>query len=260
VIDYVGRIWTLRYFWLSLIRIDLQNRYRRSLLGVGWSLLQPLMMTAVLCTVFHGLFGVDVWQYAPYVFVGLSFWAFINHVISHGCQAFHIATTYIRQQRAPMAIYPLRTVSVGGLQLLIATAAVLPLAVWLSGTPFDWPLLSLPLTFALYLAIGWSLAVLSGVATVYFPDIEHLSPAALQIVFYATPVIYPAAALRDRGFDWAIDYNPLAACLELLRKPLLDAAWPSLTSLAVAAGFTLLLTTVAGLVLARAERRLVFRL
>lgn len=258
--EYFGRIWTLRYFWLSLIRIDLQNRYRRSILGVGWSLIQPLMMTAVLCVVFHGIFQVDIWDYAPFVFLGLAYWAFVNHCISHGCHAFHIATTYIRQQRAPMAIYPLRTVSVGALHLLIATAAVVPLAIWSSGTPLDWPLLTLPLTFVLLLAVGWSLAVLAGVATVYFPDIEHLSPAALQVLFYATPVIYPATALRDRGFNWAIDYNPLAAMLEMLREPLLHSVWPTATSVGVSVAATALLVGIASLVLARAERRLVFHL
>ena len=260
VTNYLRRIWTLRYFWLSLIRHDLQNRYRRSILGVGWSLMQPLMMTAVLCLVFHGMFEVDLWEYAPFVFVGLVFWAFISHAVQHGCRAFHNATTYIRQECAPMAIYPLRAVSVGGLQLLIAMSAVLPLAIWTSGTPLDWPLLSLPFAFALLLAIGWSLAVLAGVATVYFPDIEHLSPAALQVLFYATPIIYPAAALRNRGFDWVIDYNPLAACLELLRRPLLEAAWPSPVAVGVAALFAASLMLLASVVLARAERRLVFHL
>jgi ABC-type polysaccharide/polyol phosphate export permease len=253
-------MWTLRYFWLSLIRFDLQNRYRRSLLGVGWSLVQPVMMTAVLCLVFHGIFQVDMWHYAPYVYIGLTFWAFINHAVSHGCRAFHIATTYIRQQQAPMAIYPLRTVSVGALQMVIAMTVVLPLAIWTSGTPLDWPLLCLPLCFVLLMAIGWSLAVLAGVATVYFPDVEHLSPAALQVLFYLTPIIYPATALSHRGMNWAIQYNPLAACLELLRKPLLDAAWPSLSAAVIAAVFALALMAVAGLVLARAERRLVFHL
>lgn len=260
MIGYLNNIWSLRHFWMLLIRIDMQNRYRRSVLGIGWSLIQPAMMTAVLCCVFHSVFGVDWLHYAPFVFIGLTYWSFINHSVSHGCRSFHNGKPYIRQKPAPMAIYPLRTVSTAGFQLLIATVAVLPLAFWSSGTAFDWPLLTLPFTFLLLLIIGWSLAVLSGVATVYFPDIEHLSPAVLQVLFYTTPVIYPASALQGRSLHWAMKFNPLAACLELLRKPLIDATFPTSTEVFLAAGFAAVLLVFAGLVLARAERRLVFQL
>jgi lipopolysaccharide transport system permease protein len=260
VISYLRQIWSLRHFWLMLIRIDMQNRYRRSVLGIGWSLIQPALMTLVLCAVFHSLFDVDWLHYAPFVFIGLTYWAFVNHSVSHGCRSFHNGKTYIRQKPAPMAIYPLRTVAVAGFQLVVATIVVLPLAIWTSGTPLDWPLLTLPFAFVLLLTIGWSLAVLSGVATVYFPDIEHLSPAALQVLFYATPVIYPASALQGRNLSWAMDFNPLAACLELLRRPLIDAAWPSLAAVGIATGFAAVMLVLAALVLARAERRLVFQL
>src|SRR5262249_18391644 len=53
---YLGAIWRCRYFWLSLVRMDLRHRYRGSVLGLGWSLLHPIAMTAILCTVFHHLF------------------------------------------------------------------------------------------------------------------------------------------------------------------------------------------------------------
>ncbi len=258
--SYLRQIWSLRYFWGSLIRIDLQNKYRRSVLGVGWSLMQPVLMTAVLCLVFHSFFATDVLHYAPFVFIGLTYWAFVNQSVTNGCRSFHTGKTYIRQRPAPMAIYPLRTALVAGIQLLIAVVAVLPLALWLSGTAIDWPLLTLPFSLILLLVIGWSLSVLAGVATVYFPDIEHLSPAALHILFYATPVIYPASALQGRGLQWAMDFNPLAACLNLIRCPLIDAAWPSLSTVCLATGFAVVLLLLATVVLARTERRLIFQL
>src|SRR5688500_6720008 len=53
---YLGRVWDCRYFWLSLVRMDLRNRYRRSTLWMGWSLLNPLLMTGILCAVFGAWF------------------------------------------------------------------------------------------------------------------------------------------------------------------------------------------------------------
>ena len=57
---YLSKVWRLRHFWMALVRIDLRNRYRRSVIGIGWSLLQPIAMTTVLCVVFSQLFKADV--------------------------------------------------------------------------------------------------------------------------------------------------------------------------------------------------------
>src|SRR6516164_2811351 len=77
--QYLSAIWKCRYFWLSLVQMDLRSRYRRSALGVGWSLLYPIAMTAIFCLVFPRIFGVvDIREYAPSVLVGLCFWNFIT--------------------------------------------------------------------------------------------------------------------------------------------------------------------------------------
>ena len=59
VTSYLSDIWRLRYFWMALVRIDLRNRYRRSMIGIGWSLLHPIAMTIVLCIVFSQLFKLE---------------------------------------------------------------------------------------------------------------------------------------------------------------------------------------------------------
>ena len=71
--QYFSKIWRLRYFWMALVRIDLKNRYRRSMIGVGWSLLHPILMTIVLCTVFGQFFHRgDIKTYAPFLLSGLG--------------------------------------------------------------------------------------------------------------------------------------------------------------------------------------------
>src|SRR5262245_38444229 len=107
---YFQRIWQLRYFWFSLVRNDLRNRYRRSFLGIGWSLVRPLSITAVFCVVFGKLFHVPVAEYAPFLLVGITIWQFLSESMIQGCQSFLNAAAYIRQQPVPLAIFPLRTV------------------------------------------------------------------------------------------------------------------------------------------------------
>ncbi len=82
---YAAAIWQCRYFWFSLVCMDLRTRYRRSVLGLGWSLLNPIAMTAVLCMVFHNLFQMKVEEYGPFLLSGLTFWNFLSASITRGC-------------------------------------------------------------------------------------------------------------------------------------------------------------------------------
>src|SRR4051794_17069673 len=106
---YLKAVWNCRYFWLSLVKIDLRARYRGSVLGLGWSLLHPIVMTAIICTVFGTLFNMPIGFYAPYLMAGLTLWNYIMHSSLLGSGCFFAAESYIRQFPAPMAIYPLRT-------------------------------------------------------------------------------------------------------------------------------------------------------
>ena len=96
---------------MTLVKNDLRHRYRHSLLGVGWSLLQPIAMTCIICFVFHTLLipGENVAAYAAHVLAGLAAWNYILTATLQGCQCFYGGESYIRQYPAPMAIYPLRT-------------------------------------------------------------------------------------------------------------------------------------------------------
>ena len=80
------------------------------MIGVGWSLLHPILMTIVLCMVFSTILKVEnIWRYAPYLLSGLIFWNYITTNCTQGCHCFFLGESYIRQHPAPLAIYPLRT-------------------------------------------------------------------------------------------------------------------------------------------------------
>jgi lipopolysaccharide transport system permease protein len=258
--DYIGAVWRCRYFWLSLVQMDLRSRYRRSLLGLGWSLLQPIAMTAVLCTVFSTVFNLGAAEYAPTLLVGLCFWNFVTACTLQGCSCLQQGEKYIRQYPAPIAIYPLRVVLGASFHFAMGLLIVLVLKLFMSGPGGLAACLSLLPTMTLLLAFGWALAVLAGFATAYFPDVRHLAEVGLQILFYGTPIIYPSEMLRTRGMGWVVDCNPLAAFIELLRAPLLAGEFPSLDLLALGAASAALVSGAAVLVLVRLQKTIVFQL
>lgn len=257
---YLAGIWKLRYFWLSLVKMDLRTRYRRSYLGIAWSLLHPIAMTAVICTVFHKLLGQPLAEFGPYVLTGLCFWSFLMTATTQGCQCLFQGEPYIRQHPAPIAIYPLRVVLGGGFHFLLALCVVLVLRWGLRGFDNLPALITLLPALALMFLFGWSVAILTGFANAYFPDTQHLSEVGLQILFYGTPIIYPEDMLRNKGVGWIVDYNPMAAFIHILRAPILKGEFPSLLSVSVVGVTVLIVSTLAALALVRNEKRIIFQL
>ncbi len=258
--SYLSAMWRCRYFWLSLVRMDLRARYRRSVLGMGWSLLQPLIMASVLCYVFHRLFRVEITEFGPYLLSGLACWNFITTTTVTGCQCFFIGEPYIRQYPAPLAIYPLRTALAGLFHFLITMVLVVGFSWYFRGFGGVPALVSLIPALVLLFLFSWSLAVLAGFANVFFRDTQHLCDVGFQILFYATPIIYPPQLLRDNGLQGLMSYNPIVAFLQLVREPLLDHQAASGATFALAAATTLVALAAATATLARGQRRLIFHL
>ena len=260
-INYCAGIWEKRYFWMSLVHVDLRRRYRRSMFGIGWSLMHPVAMTAVFCLVFCAMpqWAEPLATYAPYVLSGLVFWSFVTGTTTDGCQCFYLGENYIRQQPMPLAIYPLRA-TLGVATHLLLGMVMLLLMVWVVQGPKNLLYLwSVVPALAIIFALAWSVAICLGVMNVIFPDTQHLVQLAMQAAFYTTPVFYRPTMLPER-LRWLSNWNPLAACLELIRAPVLDAQLASWNAWGLAIAATCLAATAAVFTLSKVEKRLVFSL
>jgi ABC-type polysaccharide/polyol phosphate export permease len=257
---YLASVWRCRYFWISLVKMDLRNRYRRSVLGVGWSLLHPLIMTAIMCTVFQRILHAPMPDYVIKVLAGLACWNFILFTTIQGCQCLFHGEVYIRQYPAPAAIYPLRVALGALIHFLLALAVVIAVTWYFKG--FDnWMVLPslVPAVFLLFV-LGWALAVLAGFANVYFKDTQHLCDVGFQIFFYATPIIYDPSDLGGGRLSHIVQWNPLVPVLKLFRDPILEGRLPGLTTLGAAASVVTLLAVCAVMPLWRFQKTFIFRM
>lgn len=257
---YIHSIWSARFFLLSLVKYDLNTRYRRSVLGIGWSLLQPIGMTIVLCTVFHRLFGLDIREFGPFLLAGLAFWGFFTNAVMSGCQCYFQAEAYMRQYPAPPAIYPLRATLSSMFHLFMALGIVLVSTWVLKGFQNLSVLASLIPTLMLLLVFGWSVATLAALANTHFSDSQHLIDLGLQALFYMTPIIYPPDILQSRGLGWLISLNPISSVLELIRQPVLYGELPSLNAVVTSIILVGVLFCTASLALYKLQKQLVFRI
>ena len=108
--------------------------------------------------------------------------------------------------------------------------------------------------------LSWSVSVLAAFTNVYFPDTFHLAEVGLQILFYATPILYPPAMLQERGLGWLVNLNPPTSIIALLRVPILEGRYPLDATLLVATVTVSCLFAAASCALARLQSKLIFHL
>ncbi|QDU19914.1 ABC transporter permease [Urbifossiella limnaea] len=261
MVTQLSAVWRFRHFLLSLVRLDLKNRYTRSAIGVGWTVIQPLVMAGVFVLIFSGILGMSPGRYVTSLLLGLAVWNFVRESLVAGSNAFLDHERYIRQSLLPYALYPLRPVLGSavhaGIALLVAVAAVVfvdggfeKLAVF----PVVLPAL------VLLLVAGWAAATLFAFAQCYFQDTRHLLDIGCQMLFFLTPIIYPPEVLVDKGAGWLARVNPVNLFLELIRTPLANGTVPELKLYVYAAAFTAGLGFLAMLAIRRGHRRLVYQL
>jgi lipopolysaccharide transport system permease protein len=298
-------IWKFRYFWLSLVKMDLMTRYRKSVLGIFWSLLSPLAMAGVYCLVFTKLLGGDWDSYAKYLVAGMAGFGFLRDCTLGGCHSLTRHEGYIRQTPLPFTVYSLRVMLSNTFHFLVTLVVVVALVAVLptvrlndkgepdkaSVTPRevavqgpeaapadapppptlgeylsrgDWAVFGrvwqvLP-ALVLVMVCGWALATVTGFATVYFHDIAHLLELFAQFLFFLTPVMWYRHKVVSPEHGWLVDYNPAAAFMELFRKPLVYDQLPTVSEYTVAVGFTVGVVLLAGVMVSRLSKRVIFQM
>lgn len=262
MIQHLTAMWKFRHFLLALVKLDLRMRYRRSVLGVGWSLLNPIAMTAVFTVVFSNLLGGgDPIAYAASVLTGMAVWAFLRDSTLNGCRCFQANETYIRQSPIPYTIYTLRTALGQAIHSVIALGVVVVLvaAYQQDAAVFLRVGLLLP-GLALLLLAAWAATTISAFVTVFFHDMQHMLEVAAQIVFFLTPIMYTRKLLDDKQLGWVVDANPVYWLLELTRGPLLTGELPAAGMYAAGAGVTAALLGLAAGTVAWLHKRVIFQL
>lgn len=234
----------------SLFRRDLEAKYKGTVLGVVWSLANPLLLMGIYLVVFSLLWQVIDQAYPGlFLLTGLVLWVFFANSLQAASKSLLEAAALIRKTRFPRQLVPLSSVATNlvAFALMLLVVLVLNFAFLPRVRTTEWVAIPLAGVFVLFVA-GLSLAI--ACATVVFRDVEHLVSALLLPLFFLTPILYtidnlPGAAAE---YDWLADLlrwaNPLAPSVDAIRDPLFFGEWPSagdVLYLCVAAGVSLAL-------------------
>lgn len=232
--EYFRGIWTDRYVLMSLVIRDLQMKYRRSKLGIAWSILTPLGLVLIVGSVYSILFGADPRVFIPQLYAGLNPWIFLSASLDGGTLSFLSAEGYIKQTTVSAQIFPLRVCLVNGINLLYSIVAFF--AVYLFLQPNCFGLIMLATIFGLFIMMLFVAGMTTIVANIHLTvrDFQPLQSLMLQGFFYVTPIIYEPSMLAEKGFAWIYELNPFYYILEIVRRPMLGRELPTAKTYIVA--------------------------
>jgi len=255
----IGRSLALSRVWLFLGRQDLRARFRRTFIGPLWILINLGLFVAGGGLVYGALLGQPLAEFLPHLTAGLVIWGFLSATVTEACHTFVVAEGYIKQFVFPKQVYLFRTLVSSTVVLLIGLSALFVLLLVLGVlAPLGW-LCALP-GLALLLAAGLAHVSLFAYLGARFRDLPHALGGVLQVLFFVTPIIYPAELLRARGVDFVYRLNPLYYLIEGVRHPVLDGTFAGLDVYAAGALYVVVVFLLAYLTARRLDRTLVYLL
>lgn len=243
---------------MQLVKQQLTLRYRRTILGYLWTLINPLLMMSITAVVFSNLFKLDLKTYAVYLFAGMIPWNCFSAIISQSSSSFIYNEGLIKKIYLPKIIFPLST-SLGILIDSGLSFIALFLIILAIGGHLSWALLFIPIAFFILFLFALGIALISSVATVFFRDLQHVIPIMMQAWFFLSPVMYKNETLAGK-VAWLVSYNPIVPFIELFRAPLCSGNLPHISTLTSACLFTIVSLFFGFLFFLRQEDKLVFRL
>ena len=255
-------MWEYRELLYFLIWREVKLRYKQTVFGAGWAILQPLMTMLVFTVFFGRLAGVgsDGVPYPIFSYAGLLPWIFFADGVNKASGSLLSLSTLLTKVYFPRLIIPLSSVLSGVLDFAIAFLVLIGMMVYYGVWP-SWGVLYLP--FLLLLALGSALGVGIWLAplNVWYRDIRYVVPFFVQLWLFVTPVIYPAskasAKLAELGLPaWLLGLNPMAGVVEGFRWALLGTGSRPGPIILASVAVTLLLLVSGTLYFRRLEKTL----
>jgi lipopolysaccharide transport system permease protein len=221
----LGDLWAYRELLYFLTWRDIKVRYKQTLMGVAWVIVQPLLTMLIFTVVFNKFAGLDAGAipYPLFAYAGLLLWTFFSIAISSGTNSLISNTSLVTKVYFPRAFIPAAAVVAGVVDFGVGSILLAALAVYY-GVHVTWGLLLLPVFVLLAATLALGVGLVSAALTVKYRDLRHALPFLLQFWMFASPVIYPLRVVPEQ-WHWLLAANPMTGILEGFRASLAGLAF-----------------------------------
>jgi len=220
-IDLSG-LWRYRdLLWFLMLR-DVQVRYKQTVLGAAWAIIQPLAMMAVASVFFGRLLGVAAKVSVPYpifFFSGMLAWTFFSGAVAAASMSLVNNAPMLRKIYFPRLIVPIASIGVPAIDLIVSALVLVAMMVWYD-VPVTAQLALLPLLSLTMLIAALGVGLLLSALNVAYRDFRYVVPFMLQLWFFVTPVIFPVTIVPPQ-WQWLLQLNPMGGTIEAFRAAVL---------------------------------------
>ena len=258
MIELLHDSWRYRELVWALAMKELKVRYKRSVLGFLWALLNPMLLMLVLTVVFSTIFGASIPHYAVFILSALLPWTFFSQSLAYGAESVVGNADLIKKVRVPKSIFVLAAVTSNMINLLLSFIPLI-LIVFAVGQPFHatWAYLPVPMLALLIFTLGASFFFAT--ANVFYRDVAHILQVILQVWFYLTPILYKTELFPVK-WRWLFKLNPVIFVINGFRLSVYDGMLPRLQSVGASFACGLLALVIGYSIFRRYQDRFVFYL
>lgn len=240
--------------WMMLARMDIRQRYRRSVLGPFWITITMIIWILAIGPLYSHLLGIGSEKFIPYLAMGIITWGLISGLILDGAGAFVTAENLVLSVKLPYTVHILRVLQRNLIIFAHNLLAFVPFMLYLGIRP-EWRWLIAVPGVALILVAAAPTAFLLGTLSARYRDLQQMIASVVQLAFFMTPIFWKAELLKDRAY--LADYNPFHILLEVVRRPIVEGIPPAQAYIRI--GILIgILYLVAAPFFARYRRRLAF--
>jgi lipopolysaccharide transport system permease protein len=247
-------VWRYRELLCFLVWRDLKVRYKQTVLGVVWGILQPLMTMLIFTVIFSKFARLpsDGFPYPIFVYSALLPWSYFASAFGRSGTCLVGEANLISKVYFPRLIIPLASVTTPLVDFSISFTILLGMTAWYGITP-TWGVLALPLFLLLAVITALSVSLWLSALNVMYRDVGYTVPFIVQCWMYASPVAYPVSLIPDR-WRWLYSLNPMAGVIEGFRWALLDKESPDFGVMALSTCAVLVLLAGGVIYFKRMER------
>ena len=215
-------IWNFRELLFVMIKSYIKGKYRQSALSTAYLFIQPLLSVGIFSFIFSRIAKIDVGDipYPLFSVVGVTSWNFFNRSLNDGSSSLVTMSPVLAKVYMPRLIVVLVSICLQLFEYLIAFSMVAVFFIYFGMSP-SIKLLLLPLAIFANIIFSMSIVLWLANLNVRFRDISMLLPGVIQILFYATPVVYPLAVVPEY-LKWLFQLNPMTSVLEFMRYCLFE--------------------------------------
>ena len=218
IISEIVELYRYRDLLMQMIARNIKTRYKRSALGIFWTLLNPLFMMLVLTFVFANVFRFQAKHYAAYALAGLALWNFFAQTTSGAMSELVWGGNLMNRIYMPRAIFAATALGTSLVNLVLSLIPLF-LVMIVTGVPIHKTVMILPVSILLTAMFSFGVALFLSTLAVYFADVLEMYQILLMAWMYFTPIIYPKEIIPEH-LRWIFNLNPMYHLLEMFRAPL----------------------------------------